>query len=96
MTDREKELRAEYFDGPASDSMSLMQFFLSKGFDPRKETPKGKKMGMGGIIPKYKDGGVVPDKYKGFSKLPEKVQQSMNPDLAAKYKHGGLVPKRKV
>ncbi len=36
MTDREKELREEYFDGPASDSMSLKQFFLSKGFNPDK------------------------------------------------------------
>ena len=50
MTNREKELRAEYFDGPASDSMSLMQFFLSKGFDPKKEAPKGKKMKKGGIV----------------------------------------------
>ena len=96
MTNREKELRAEYFDGPASDSMSLMQFFLSKGFDPRKEAPKGKKMKKGGIVRMYKHGGEVPEPYKGFSKLPEEVQQKMNPDLAAKYKHGGLVPKRKV
>jgi hypothetical protein len=95
MDNREKELRAEYFDGPASDSMSLMQFFLSKGFDPKKVT-KGKKMAKGGVIRKYKHGGEVPEPYKGFSQLPEKVQQKMNPDLAAKYKHGGLVPKRKV
>ena len=53
-------------------------------------------MANGGIIPKYKDGGGVSGKYKGFSKLPEKVQQSMKPDLAAKYKHGGLVPNLKV
>jgi len=32
MTKREMKLREEYFDGPASDSMSLMQYFLSKGF----------------------------------------------------------------
>ena len=37
MTDREKELREEYFEGPASDSMSLQQFFLSKGFNPKEE-----------------------------------------------------------
>ena len=43
MTDREMKLREQYFDGPASDSMSLMQFFLSKGFDPRKEAKKKSK-----------------------------------------------------
>ena len=38
-----------------------------------------------------KDGGAVPAKFKGFSKLPEKVQQKMNPDLAQKYEDGGEV-----
>ena len=52
----------------------------------------GKKM----PFTKMKEGGAVPPEFKGFSKLPEEVQQKMNPDLAAKYKHGGLVPKRKV
>jgi hypothetical protein len=40
---------------------------------------------------KKKDGGVVPDKYKGFSKLPEKVQTKIDPALAKKYKNGGAV-----
>ena len=44
-----------------------------------------KKMGM-------KDGGeAVPAKFKGFSKLPEGVQQKMDPDLAQKYEKGGAV-----
>ena len=30
-------------------------------------------------------------KYKGFSKLPEAVQNKMDPDLAKKYMHGGAV-----
>ncbi len=34
---------------------------------------------------------AVPPKYKGFSKLPEKVQQKIDEDLAAKYKMGGKV-----
>lgn len=34
---------------------------------------------------------VVPSKYKGFSKLPEKVQRKMNPVAAAKYKKGKRV-----
>lgn len=39
----------------------------------------------------FQDGGAVPAKFKGFSKLPEKVQQKMNPDLAQKYENGGEV-----
>ena len=34
--------------------------------------------------------GGVPSKYKGFSKLPETVQQKIDPDLASKYQAGGL------
>lgn len=34
---------------------------------------------------------VVPNKMRGFSKLPEKVQRKMNPTKAAKYKYGGSV-----
>ena len=38
------------------------------------------------------DGGeAVPAKFKGFSKLPESVQQKMDPDLAQKYEKGGAV-----
>ena len=81
MTKREMKLREEYFDGPASDSMSLMQYFLSKGFDPRKEA---KKTSGGSTVPKYKDGGLVPTEYKGFAKLPESVQKKIDPKLAKK------------
>jgi len=38
-------------------------------------------------------GQVAPPKYKGFSKLPEKVQQKMDPQLAAKYEKGGKISK---
>lgn len=34
---------------------------------------------------------VVPPKYKGFSKLPEKVQKKMDPAAAKKYKYGKKV-----
>lgn len=34
---------------------------------------------------------VVPSKYKGFSKLPEKVQKKMDPAAAKKYKYGKKV-----
>lgn len=41
---------------------------------------------------KYADGGeAVPKKYKGFSKLPEAVQERISPDLASKYEYGGEV-----
>lgn len=36
-------------------------------------------------------GGSVPSKYKGFSKLPENIQQKINPELAGKYQEGGTV-----
>ena len=40
----------------------------------------------------FKDGGMndVPSKYKGFSNLPEGVQQKIDPNLAKKYKTGGM------
>ena len=40
---------------------------------------------------KMADGGKVPPKFKGFSKLPEDVQEQMNPTLAKKFKKGGVV-----
>jgi hypothetical protein len=48
-----------------------------------KQNEKAKKMEKGGE--------AVPSKYKGFSKLPEKVQQNIDPNLASKYEHGGSV-----
>lgn|GEM_PF-2667644 len=43
-------------------------------------------------VKKMKKGGeAVPSKYKGFSKLPKKVQQKINPNLASKYEYGGSV-----
>jgi len=39
------------------------------------------------------DGGAVPPEFKGFSKLPEAVQEKMNPQAAKKYKNGGAVLK---
>ena len=40
---------------------------------------------------KMEEGGKVPAKFKGFSKLPEEVQMKMNPQAAKKYKNGGAV-----
>ena len=40
---------------------------------------------------KMEEGGPVPAKFKGFSKLPESVQQKMDPVLAKKFGMGGSV-----
>jgi len=40
---------------------------------------------------KMEAGGEVPAKFKGFSKLPESVQEKMNPSLAKKFDMGGSV-----
>ena len=40
--------------------------------------------------------GGVPSKYKGFSNLPETVQQKIDPDLALKYNVGGQVDPRQL
>ena len=58
-----------------------------------KAFPMGKK--YGGIV-KTSNGGPVPSKYKGFSKLPEPVQEKIDPSLATKYKDGGMVNKNKT
>ena len=38
-------------------------------------------------------GGKVPNKMKGFSKLPENVQKKISPKVAKQYAHGGGVRK---
>jgi hypothetical protein len=70
------------------------------GINP--ETVKGKKDGgLAEAIEKVKakemkvGGEAVPPKFKGFSKLPESVQQKMNPDLAEKFGMGGDVKGKK-
>jgi len=44
----------------------------------------------GGMMDYMEEGGV-PNKYKGFSKLPEDVQRKIDSDLAMKYGHGGMM-----
>ena len=39
----------------------------------------------------YAPGGSIPKNMKGFSKLPEGVQQKMNSAMAEKYSGGGLI-----
>ena len=60
-----------------------------------------KQLGLkrGGEVQKMEAGGAaekeVPKKYKGFSKLPEKVQEKIDPSLAQQYEKGGVVEKKK-
>jgi hypothetical protein len=63
---------------------------LNKNFSKKvaKQNEKNvKKMELGGE--------AVPSKFKGFSKLPEGVQQKIDPKLASKYEYGGKVKKMK-
>lgn len=58
------------------------------------DNPKMDTSGTAGkvMITMYEQGGeVVPNEFKGFSKLPESVQKRIDPDLAKKYKSGGYV-----
>ena len=57
--------------------------YIRTGADLFYENPDDYKIQL------YKEGGEVPNKYKGFSKLPEAVQKNIDPSLAAKYKAGG-------
>ena len=62
-----------------------------------------KELGMPTVKPRIRPqrmeeggkAGEVPNKYKGFSKLPEKVQEKISPDLAEKYEFGGKVKGKK-
>ena len=50
-----------------------------------------KRINQGKVNEGYAAGGeAVPNKLKGFSKLPESVQMQMNPSLAKKYQQGGI------
>ena len=74
----------------------LIKFLESAGL---KYVPEASGMKRGGKVKKMSIGGVaekeVPKKYKGFSKLPEKVQEKIDPSLAQQYKKGGAVKKKK-
>ena len=56
---------------------------INEEFSKKVAKQNAKKMEAGGE--------AVPSKFKGFSKLPEKVQQKIDPNLATKYEYGGSV-----
>lgn len=85
-------------DTPAAKEFkALMNEVLAGGYKPVKK----KDGGLAEAIEKVKakemkvGGEAVPPKFKGFSKLPESVQQKMNPELAEKFGMGGDVKAKK-
>ena len=86
--------------GGVTKGKSIKAKISKKGVPAQSGKPlaKGQKIIMIDDIPitSKKDGGeAVPPKFKGFSKLPESVQQQMNPDLAEKFGMGGDVKGKK-
>ena len=77
------------YSGSQLAKISELRKKLDMGDASQEEVAKeAKRLGVKG----FKDGGeAVPAKFKGFSKLPEGVQQKMDPDLAQKYEKGGAV-----
>lgn len=79
--------------------MSVLKKIM--GIDVPLVVSKKKDGGLAQAIEKVKAKGMegggkaVPPKFKGFSKLPESVQQKMNPDLAEKFGMGGDVKGKK-
>ena len=83
-SDDEEDDELEPFETVDSDQ------FKVANLDPMKFMPTMKDIQVPYVG--LEDGGeVVPNKYKGFSKLPEKVQQKISPELAEKYAEGGVV-----
>jgi len=76
---------------PSKKSMPLPK---SKPQPPKKKKKKeNKNPGVTfDVSGTFRNGGMnaVPSKYEGFSKLPEGVQEKISPDLAKKYKTGGM------
>jgi|DEB0MinimDraft_6_1074348.scaffolds.fasta_scaffold29276_3 hypothetical protein len=70
--------------GTAAAGAGALGYMGNKARKMRKRHDKElKEMG-------YEKGGeAVPKKFKGFSKLPEAVQQNMDSGLANKYRYGG-------
>jgi len=86
--DRAKMARMMGESGKTISDADRAKMMMSSGI--------GKGMKYGGKVKKMKVGGeAVPSKFKGFSKLPEGVQQKIDPKLASKYEYGGKVKNMK-
>ena len=82
----------EHFGKPAVDRILKVGSSVAKSVTGKADggmmNARKKNMGL-----KMNVGGMVPGKFKGFSKLPESVQEKMDSKLAKKYMYGGAVKK---
>jgi len=60
----------------------------------KEQQPQQPMAGGQPITINAKMGGSIPNNYKGFSKLPESVQQKISPTLANRYMNGGMAKKK--
>ena len=100
MLGRKERLAMSMMGGAAGAGATLSDADRQRAMDRagRLVADEFKELGMPTVKPRIRpermeDGGKVPNKYKGFSKLPEKVQEKISPDLASKYEKGGKVKK---
>ena len=105
MIGRKERLAMSMMGGAAGAGATLSDADRQRAMDraSRLVADEFKELGMPTVKPRIRpermeDGGKageVPNKYKGFSKLPEKVQEKISPDLAEKYEFGGKVKGKK-
>lgn len=72
--------------GMGGGLMGMLSGILGGG---KQQQPQQPMAGGQPITINAKMGGAIPNKYKGFSKLPESVQQKISPSLAKQYMMGG-------
>lgn len=78
---------------PYEDYYNRPMFAAKGGVAETKNTPmfaSGLDNLMNNMLPMEDGGAAVPNKYKGFSKLPEAVQQKISPKLAERFAQGGV------
>lgn len=96
----ERAIMMKYYGGTGSAAakaaMEGKQGILkSKGMAAlRKELAEARKKRLSRETKRNEGGQITPAEYKGFSKLPEKVQKKMSPTLAEKYAVGGKISKK--
>jgi len=78
-------------DEKYQDALREMGMFDNAGGRGREEFRGRAQRMKRGKVTKMEQGGKVPSKYKGFSKLRENVQRQMDSGLAEKYEYGGKV-----
>tara|TARA_R100001443_G_scaffold47021_2_gene59731 strand:- start:1800 stop:2123 length:324 start_codon:yes stop_codon:yes gene_type:complete len=89
-----QKLREEFFDGPASDTMSFDEFLLRKGVNPKKA-----KFNVGGSISKSEEPGLTalakeaPEVVRKMGKNPQRITKKDGGKIKG-FKNGGCVIKK--